>query len=115
MSEEDPLIGIVGPCKAGKSTLAQNLIKRGYRARQIVQEHSFAPSMWQKITNPDFLVYLDISYEQTVTRGGMNWMKHEYEEQLTRLAHARKHAHIYIHTDTLSPEQTLKKVIGELG
>lgn len=114
MNDEKPFIGIVGPCKAGKTTLAQNLIKRGFRARQIVQEHSFVPSMWQKITNPDLLVYLDISYKQTLTRGGMTWREHEYKEQLTRLDHARQHAQIYIHTDDLSPDQTLEKVIDSL-
>ena len=33
-------IAIVGPCGAGKSTLAEVLIGHGYPARQIAQEHS---------------------------------------------------------------------------
>ncbi|MBN1486515.1 MAG: hypothetical protein JW981_02660, partial [Anaerolineae bacterium] len=55
------LIGIVGPCSAGKSSLARELRHRGYRVKEIRQEHSAVPSMWQRITNPDILLYLDVS------------------------------------------------------
>ena len=48
-------IAIVGPCGAGKSTLARNLRLKGRQARAIAQEHSYVPAMWQCLTKPDFL------------------------------------------------------------
>jgi ABC-type Mn2+/Zn2+ transport system ATPase subunit len=52
------LVGIVGPCGAGKTTLTRNLTAAGISARAIAQEHSYVPYMWQKITNPDILIFL---------------------------------------------------------
>ena len=114
MADADLLIGIVGPCKAGKSTLVKNLAAHGYQARQIAQEHSYAPAMWQRITNPDLLVYLDVSYPLTVVRGHLNWTNAEYAEQLTRLQHARQHADLFIQTDPLSPDEVLACVVDFL-
>ena len=51
------LIGIVGPCAAGKSTLVADLAKHGYRTRHIAQEHSHVKDMWQRLTNPDLLIF----------------------------------------------------------
>ena len=114
MSDEDLLIGIVGPCKAGKSTLVKNLAAHGYQARQIAQEHSFAPAMWQRISKPDILIYLDVSYPLTVVRGPLNWTNAEYAEQLVRLQHARQHADLFIQTDPLSPGEVLARVVDFL-
>ncbi len=114
MSEDKVLIGIVGPCKAGKTTLVNNLKARGYQARQIAQEHSFVPAMWQRLTNPDFLVYLDVSYPLTVERGRLNWRNVDYEQQLERLRHAREHADLYIQTDPLSAAEVLAQVVDFL-
>lgn len=108
-----PLIAIVGPCKSGKSTLLKGLIEQGFNARQVAQEHSFAPSMWQKITNPDFLIFLQCTYENTVLRG-LNWTQSEYDLQQPRLDHARQHADFLLHTDISSPQEVLDKVIGFL-
>lgn len=105
-----PLIAIVGPCKSGKSTLLQGLQESGFNARQVAQEHSFAPSMWQQITDPDLLIFLDCSYESTRQRG-LNWTREEYEQQRPRLAHARTHADLILSTDTDSPQGILQKVI----
>jgi deoxyadenosine/deoxycytidine kinase len=107
-------IAIVGPCAAGKTTLAEALRGRGYNARQIVQEHSFVPAMWQIITKPDVLIYLDASYDVCTRRKGFNWLPHEHAEQIRRLAHARQHCHIYIHTDQLTPAEVLKRVMAAL-
>ena len=108
-----PLIAIVGPCKSGKSTLLKGLIEHGFNARQVAQEHSFVPSMWQKITNPDFLIFLQCNYENTVLRG-LNWTRQEYDTQQPRLDHAREHANFLLHTDVSSPLEILNKVIGFL-
>jgi thymidylate kinase len=103
------LIGIVGPCAAGKSTLAAGLKAFGYQARGIAQEHSFAPSMWQRITKPDILIYLDVSYENTIRRRRLDWTPAEYAEQLDRLRHAREHADFYLDTNPLAIPEVLQK------
>ncbi len=110
--DPDPLIGLVGPCKSGKTILKQALEQRGYRVRHIAQEHSFAPSMWRDIANPDVLIFLDVSYPLTLKRGLPNWQESEYQEEQRRLAHARQHADLYIHTDALTPDEVLQQVLG---
>ena len=104
-------IAIVGPCGAGKSILADALRVKGYDARQIAQEHSFFPAMWEKITKPDILIYLDVSYQSATDRKQLNWLRKEFDEQIQRLAHARKNCDMYIHTDSLTPTEVLSKVI----
>ncbi|HEX2696797.1 MAG TPA: hypothetical protein VHM28_03765 [Anaerolineales bacterium] len=104
------LIGIVGPCGAGKSTLIAGLEREGFRCRHIAQEHSYVPSMWQKITNPDILIFLNASFEVCTQRRRLNWLEADYIEQQQRLAHARQHANLIIETDSLTPEQVLGRV-----
>jgi hypothetical protein len=106
------LIGVVGPCAAGKSTLIKGLRENGYQAKHIAQEHSFVSDMWKRITNPDLLFYLDVSYYLTLRRRNLSWTKKEYLVQVDRLNHARVHADFYILTDTLSPEDVLEKVLS---
>ncbi|MCL5428448.1 MAG: hypothetical protein M1347_01425 [Chloroflexi bacterium] len=108
-----PIIGVVGPCKSGKSTLVRGLQQAGYKARQIVQEHSFAPRMWQQISHPDILIYLHCNYETTVIRG-LNWLRSEYDEQQPRLTHARQNAVLEITTDDIQPTEVLEKVLSLL-
>ena len=64
-SDSEPALrlALVGPCASGKSTLATYLKAAGYIVRQPTQEHSFVPDMWQKMSKPDILIYLDVSYE----------------------------------------------------
>ncbi len=103
-------IAIVGPCGSGKTTLALELRARGLEARQIVQEHSFVPEMWQIVTGPDLLIYLDASHGVCNRRKNLGWTPAEHAEQLRRLEHARRHAHLYILTDSLSPAEVLDLV-----
>jgi len=108
-------IGIVGPCSAGKSTLVKSLKQRGYPdARPIAQEHSHVPDMWLRITNPDILIYLEVSFENAQKRRWLNWTPEEYEEQLRRLAHARQHAQLCIDTNQLSIEEVLEVAMNFL-
>jgi shikimate kinase len=105
------LIGIVGPCGAGKSTLTEGLEKNGYFCRHIAQEHSYVPAMWQIITQPGILIYLNVSFPISTARTKMNWQEKDYTEQLHRLSHAREHAHIIIDTDTMTTEDVLQKAL----
>ena len=109
------LIGIVGPCGAGKTTLARALHESDFRARQIAQEHSYVPAMWSLLTQPDILVYLDASFEICSKRKAFDWTPREYEEQQARLAHARSHCDILIDTDRLSPGEVLRQVLAAIG
>jgi len=106
------LIGIVGPCGAGKSTLTEALAAQGYATRHIAQEHSYVKDMWQRLTNPDLLIFLQASFPVTRQRkSGMQfWKEADYNEQQRRLAHALEHADLVIDTDTLTINEVLAKV-----
>ncbi len=114
MKDEEPVFGVVGPCAAGKSTLVKELLSKGYQARHIAQEHSYVQDMWKQITNPDILIYLDVSYEISIQRTDSNWSKVIYDNQIQRLIHAKKHADLIIETDDLTPEKVLELVIGNM-
>jgi cytidylate kinase len=108
------LIGVVGPCGSGKSTLIAGLEPYGYVCRHIAQEHSYVSSMWQKLTRPDILIFLDASFPVSTARRRLNWKKEDHDEQLRRLTHARQHAHLVIDTDDLTPQQVLQKALDYL-
>lgn len=110
-----PLIAIVGPCAAGKTTLAKGLRARGFNARPILQEHSFVPAMWQRITRPDILIYLAADLET------IRWRRHDPDfppwllaQELDRLRHALAHADLIIATDALTPDEVLAQAISGL-
>ena len=109
-----PLVGVVGPCGSGKSTLIAGLETYGYTCRHIAQEHSYAQGMWQKIAKPDVLIYLAASFPISTARRKLNWHKKDHDEQLRRLDHARQHANLLIDTDDLTPEQVLQKALEYL-
>ena len=92
----------------------QGLEKHNYRAHHIAQEHSYSPTMWQRIVNPDILVFLDVSYQKTLERSDMTWSEKEYQEQQKRLAHAREHADLYILTDNFSEKEVVEKILDYL-
>jgi len=114
MNDEEPVIGVVGPCAAGKSTLVAELRTRGYQARHIAQEHSYVQDMWKQISNPDILIYLDVSFEISMKRTDSNWSRVIYDNQIQRLVHAKKHADLYINTDDLFTEQVLELILENL-
>jgi GTPase SAR1 family protein len=104
-------VGVVGPCAAGKTTLVTGLQKYGYEVKHIAQEHSYVADMWQRLTKPDFLIYLHVSYLLTLQRRKMNWTEIEYQSQLYRLRHAREHADLFIDTDFFTPSEVLQRVL----
>jgi deoxyadenosine/deoxycytidine kinase len=109
-----PLIGLVGPCGSGKSTIAAGLRKAGLNIKPICQEHSYVPAMWQRITRPDVLIFLDASHSEIKRRKLLNWSLEEYQEQHRRLLHARSHADVYIFTDGSTPGETMQDVLKAL-
>ena len=110
-ARKSPLIGVVGVCGAGKTTLIQGLAAQGFNLRHIAQEHSYVPTMWKRLTNPDYLIFLDASYPETIRRRKLNWTQEEYQEQHRRLSDARAHADFYLFTDPLTPEEVVSKVL----
>lgn len=104
-------IAIVGPCAAGKTTLEGNLIQLGYDAHAVVQEHSGVQTMWQRITRPDVMIYLDASIATINARRHVNWEQSYLDEMNRRLAHARAHADFFLDTDGLSVAQVRDRVI----
>lgn len=108
------LIGIVGPCGSGKSTLVAGLEKHGYKCRHIAQEHSYVQAMWQKITNPDLLIFLQASFESSTTRRQLDWLPSDHAEQLRRLNHAFQHADLIIDTDPLTADEVLARALDYL-
>jgi deoxyadenosine/deoxycytidine kinase len=113
-ASKSPLIGVVGPCGAGKSTLTDALDAHGFTTRHIAQEHSYVKDMWKRITNPDVLIFLQASFPVTSQRKGklFHWSEAEYNEQQRRLAHAREHADLLIGTDHLSIQEVLDQVLA---
>ncbi|MBC7241264.1 MAG: hypothetical protein H5T60_02315 [Anaerolineae bacterium] len=109
-----PLIAVVGVCAAGKTTLVEGLRALGYNARQVGQEHSYVPYMWQRITRPDILIYLHASYEAVARRREVDYDAAYWQEQERRLAHAAAHAHLVIDTDALTPEEVLARAVAFL-
>jgi hypothetical protein len=89
-------------------------MREGFRARAVVQEHSYVPDMWQRLTKPDMLIFLQASCEICARRRRFSWTEAEWQEQQHRLRHAREHADFYLDTDALEPEQVLLAVIQYL-
>jgi hypothetical protein len=70
--------------------------------------------MWQIVSRPDLLIYLDASFPVSTARRRLVWQERDYLEQIRRLTHARAHAHLIIATDDLRPEQVLEKALEYL-
>jgi ABC-type Mn2+/Zn2+ transport system ATPase subunit len=113
--KEEFIIGVVGVCGSGKSSLVDGLAAHGYIVRHIAQEHSYVPDMWQRLTNPAILIYLQVSYANTLKRKNFRWTEQEYQEQIRRIQHAIDHADIIIKTDQYSPDEILQIVLDQLN
>jgi len=87
----------------------------GYNVREVGQEHSLVPDMWQRFTNPDVLVFIDVSWRLALRRrpcdAGAAW----WEELARRLRHAREHANIYVCTDSLTPDEVAETVAEQIA
>jgi hypothetical protein len=67
--------------------------------------------MWQRLTDPQILVFLDVSYPASRRRRKEDWMEADWQEQQDRLSHARANADMYLDTDTLTAEEVLNQVV----
>jgi deoxyadenosine/deoxycytidine kinase len=101
-------IAVVGPCASGKTALAERLQRLGYEAHECVQEHSYVPTMWQKVSRPDVLIYLDASLAVVAERRAADWSEEYLAKLNRRLSHARQHCDLYVQTDELSEEEVLE-------
>ena len=107
-------VAVVGPCASGKSTLVAALKAAGYDARHPAQEHSYVKDMWQRLVDPDVLVYLDITYEALLARRP-NFGEPEYlEREKERLTHARAHADLVVDTSGMTSEEVGVFILNEL-
>ncbi len=114
--DDRPLIAVVGVCAAGKSTLVKGLRAHGFNAREVLQEHSYVPNMWQRITKPDLLIFLDCSIETTrMRRSDRHFEVWLLDEERHRLRHAREHCDLYIPTDELTPDEILARSLALLN
>jgi hypothetical protein len=110
-----PLVVVVGPCAAGKSTLAAGLRRMGFRAMVSGQEHSDVPSLWRH-ADPDVVVALDVDLATIrQRRGDESWPAWLYEVQRGRLSQAEQAAAIHIDTTVLDADAVLSAVAAFLA
>ena len=108
-------VAVVGACASGKSTLVSALKDAGYEARHVAQEHSYVPSMWQRISQPDVLIYLDLNLDTLMARRPrLKFRPEDLAEQNRRLKHAREHCDMFINTDQLSSDEVQGQVLSFL-
>ncbi len=120
MAERDsekqrPLIAVVGPCASGKSSLVKRLKALGYNARHVAQDHAYVPDMWRRLTDPDFLIYLDAELSTIARRRCISWGERHLADKRHRLRHARQHCDLYLPTDDLTEEDVLERVLDFLA
>ncbi len=104
-------IVIVGPCAAGKSTLRNRLVERGFtQIRVVAQEHSGIRDLWKVRGYPDCLIFLDAEpVTANARQGRSDWTLAAHQEQLQRLDHARAAANLYLPTDNLTPDEVAER------
>ena len=103
---------IVGPCAAGKSTLRDRLLARGFtQVRVVAQEHSGVRDLWKMRGYPEALIFLDAEAATANARQGRSdWTPAAHAEQLSRLQHARDACNLYLLTDDLTPGEVADRV-----
>lgn len=104
-------IVVVGPCASGKTTLVENLVRLGYRARVVAQEHSEIEGLWQR-AQPKVLIVLSADLPTVRARRGHDWPEAIYRRQQRRLAHATSAATVVLDTGRLSSIATLAAATG---
>jgi thymidylate kinase len=90
------------------------LRERGYDAHEVTQEHSYVPTMWRRISQPDLLIYLDVSQEVASQRRAAESEVAWWDKLKQRLQHARQHADLRIQTDDLCSQDVLNRALAFL-
>jgi hypothetical protein len=106
-----PVLVVVGPCAAGKSTLVAGLDRLGIPVVAVAQEHSRVPGLWRR-PRPAALVYLAARWPTVHARRPYSFGHPQYLEQLGRLAEARAAADLIVHTDGLAVEAVRAVVLA---
>lgn len=72
--------------------------------------------MWQKITQPDILIYLDVSKAVANQRRSstLNWPADWLNIQNERLRHAHEHCDLLVDTDPLTADEIEARVVAFL-
>lgn len=108
-----PRLAFVGPCGAGKSTIAKRLRALGWDARMPAQEHSGVADMWQRLLQPDYLIALDAPNEVLrQRRAGIDLSDEVLAKERQRLRHAFAHADLTLDTSRLSIEEVVAQVLA---
>lgn len=105
---------VVGPCGAGKTTLAAALRHEGYAVRAVAQEHSIIRELWRHGGEVAALIFLDAAPQAISVRRGHDFPLWLYREQIERLKSAREHATMVLDTTELSAAEVRAAVIGHL-
>jgi len=106
-------VGVVGNCVAGKTTLVGGLVKHGYNAVNIPQEHSVSKRFWRRVA-PDYLIYLSCTLETARKRRQIAWGQEKLDEQWQILSDAKASADQIIETDSLSAAEVLAIALSSL-
>ena len=106
-------MAVVGACASGKTTLVDMLTELGIRAVSLAQEHSSAPSLYLRHA-PDYVVYLDVSYEEIRRRRRIHWGPERLQTQKMRLRRSMEDADLVICTDGVEPSRVCDLVMGYL-
>jgi hypothetical protein len=71
--------------------------------------------MWQRLTRPDVLVYLEASLDTLQShRPTSEWTAARLAEARHRLRHAARHADLRLSVDGVSAEETARQVLEYL-
>ncbi len=109
VTERAARIAVVGVCGSGKTTIVDQLKRRGYDAYVVSQEHSIIRDLWNH-HEPAVLVLLDVRLETVRARRNKEWPRWMYDLQQDRLTDARAHATVTIETDDRSIEETVEMI-----
>jgi hypothetical protein len=72
--------------------------------------------MWQRISKPDLLIYLDVDYPAAKSRRPrIDWGPERLVEQAERLAHAREHCDLYLDTSSMTLAEIRDRVLALLA
>lgn len=104
---------VVGPCAAGKTTLVDALVARGYQAYAVAQEHSIIRDLWAR-RDPDVLIALDLDLAVVRERRSPTWSADIYEKQHERLQPAFAAADMLIDTGEHDIESALRMTLDLL-